>query len=140
MFSFCSFFLLSPLSCCALKEKGYFSLSIEQCEDIKLTVEGAPREFRINEECFHGMPLIHLLFLFHLQKALNGFHAIDLPDLCYDPLLSLLVMYETRENNISICRGNIDLPITSVRFLDDYRIRLRSNACVIDMLACRSSR
>jgi hypothetical protein len=43
-----------------------------------------------------------LLFLFHLQVALNGFHALDLPDLCYDPLLSLFVMYETRENNIPI--------------------------------------
>src|SRR4030042_6417719 len=140
MFSFCSFFLLSPLSCCALKEKGYFSLSIEQCEVIKLTVEGAPREIRINEECFHGMPLIHLLSLLHLQVALNGFHALDLPDLCYDPLLSLLVMYETRENNISICRGNIDLQILGVRVLDDYRISLRSNVCVIDIFACSSAR
>jgi hypothetical protein len=50
-----------------LKEKGYFSLSIEQCEITKLAVEGAPREFRINEECFHGMLPIHLLFLFHLS-------------------------------------------------------------------------
>ncbi len=49
------------LSCCALKEKGYFPLSIKQCEVTKLAVEGAPREFRINEECFHGMPLIILL-------------------------------------------------------------------------------
>src|SRR4030066_1093069 len=102
MFSFCSFFLLSPLSCCALKEKGYFSLSIEQCEVTKLAVEGAPREFRINEECFYGMPLIHFLTLFNLQVALNGFHAIDLPDFCYNPFLSLFVMYEPRENNISL--------------------------------------
>src|SRR4030043_115871 len=126
MFSFRSFFLLPHLSCCALKEKGYFSLSIEQCEGIKLAVKGATREFRTNEECFHGMPIIHLLFLLHLQVALNGFHALDLPDLCYDPLLSLFVMYETRENNISICRGNIDLQILGVRALDDYHIRLRS--------------
>ena len=83
-------------------EKGYFPLSIEQCKVIKLAVEGAPREFRINEECFHGMPLIHLLFLFHLQVALNGFHALDLPDLCYDPLLSRSVVYETLENNVSL--------------------------------------
>src|SRR4030042_2686803 len=114
MFSFCSFFLLSPLSCCALKEKGYFSLSIEQCEVIKLAVEEAPREFRINDERFYGMPLIHLLFLFHLQVALNGFHAIDLSDLCYDPLLCPFVMYEPIENNIPLCRGNIDLQILSV--------------------------
>src|SRR4030043_33840 len=127
MFSFRSFFLLSLLSCCALKENGYFSLSIEQCEVIKLAVEGAPREFRIHEECFHGMPLIHLLFLFHLQVALNGFYALDLPDLCYDPLLSLFVMYVTRENNISIRRRNIDLQILGVRVFDDYRIHFRSN-------------
>jgi hypothetical protein len=49
-----------------LKEKGYFPLSIEQCDVTKLAVEGVPREFRINAEYFHGMPLIHLLFLFHL--------------------------------------------------------------------------
>jgi hypothetical protein len=45
-----------------MKEKGYSSLSIEQCEVIKLAVEGAPQEFRINEKCFHGMPPIHFHF------------------------------------------------------------------------------
>src|SRR4030043_1383568 len=80
-----------------------------------------------------------LLFLFPLQVALNGFNSLDLPDLCYNPFLSLFVMYVTRENNVSICRGNIDLPITSVRFLDDYRIRFRGNACIIDIFACSSA-
>jgi len=37
------------LSCCAFKEKGHFPLSKEQqAAVIKLPVEGAPREFRIN--------------------------------------------------------------------------------------------
>jgi hypothetical protein len=53
-----------------LKEKGYFPLSIEQCDVTKLAVEGAPREFRINEECFHGMPLSIYLILFNLQVDL----------------------------------------------------------------------
>ena len=48
------------------------------------------------------MPLIPLLFLFYFQVALNGFHALDLLDLFYYPLLSLFVMYETRENDIPI--------------------------------------
>jgi len=71
-------------------------------EVIKLSVEGAPREFRIYEECFHGMPLVLLLSLFNLQVALNGFHALDFPDLCYDPVLSRSVVYETLESNISL--------------------------------------
>src|SRR4030066_146704 len=140
MFSFCSFFLLSPLSCCALKEKGYFSLSIEQCEVIKLTVEGAPREFRINEECFHGMPLIHLLFLFYVQEALHGFHTLNLPDLCDKPCFGISAVHKTLQNNISLCCCHIDLKIMGVRVFDDYLIHFRGYARVIDMLACRSAR
>jgi len=48
------------------------------------------------------MPLIPLLFLFDLQIALDGFHAIDLPDLCYDPLLGFFVMNEPIAHNISL--------------------------------------
>jgi len=53
-----------------LKEEGYFPLSPEQCDVTKLAVEGAPREFRINEECFRGRPVIHLPLLFNLQVDL----------------------------------------------------------------------
>jgi hypothetical protein len=76
---------------------------VNEFQGIPETPEGI-REFRINEECFHGMPLILLLSLFHLQVALNGFHSLDLPDFCYNPFLSpFVVMYQTIENNISIC-------------------------------------
>jgi len=37
------------LSFCTFKEKGHFPVSIEQCETIKLAVEGTPHEFIINE-------------------------------------------------------------------------------------------
>jgi hypothetical protein len=53
-----------------LKEKRYFPLSLEHCDVTKLAVEGALREFRINEECFRGRPLIQLPLLFNLQVDL----------------------------------------------------------------------
>ena len=33
----------------------------------------------------------------------HGFHSFDLPDFCYNQFLSPFVMYETIENNFSIC-------------------------------------
>jgi hypothetical protein len=99
-----------------MKEKGYSSLSVEQCEITKLTVEGPPREIRVNEECFHEMLPIHLLFLFHFQEALRGFHTPDFPDLCHKPLLGLSVIDKTLEHTISLCNRRIDLKIMSIRF------------------------
>src|SRR5512143_1224556 len=89
-----------------------------------LLVEGAPREVSINEECFHGVPLIHLLFLFYLQEALHGFHTLDFPDLSNKPCFGLSAIHKTLKNNISLCCRHIDLEIMSIRVSEYIRINL----------------
>jgi len=57
-------------------------LSVNEFQGVSETPEGI-REFRINEECIHGIPLILLFFLFQLQEARNGFNTLKFLDLFY---------------------------------------------------------
>ncbi len=78
------------------------------------------------------MPLIHLLFLFHLQEALHGFHTPDFTDSCYKPFLGLSAINKAIQNNISLYCRHTDLEMMCIRVFVYYLIDFCSDSRVVD--------